>query len=61
MIQVAELVLKTLEENKEPMRPGDIATKSGLTKDEVDKAIKLLKKEEKVDSPKKCFYQAVKK
>lgn len=61
MIQVAELVLKTLEETKEPMRPGDIATKSGLTKEEVDKAIKQLKKEEKIESPKKCFYQAVKK
>ena len=41
----------------EPMRPGDIATASGLEKDVVSKEIKKLVVEDKVFSPKRCFYQ----
>lgn len=41
----------------EPMRPGEIATASGLDKDAVSKAIKKLVSEDKVFSPKRCFYQ----
>ena len=38
------------------MRPGQIAEATGLEKAELDKAIKALKKEEKICSPKRCFY-----
>ncbi len=55
-----ELVLKVLLENDKPMRPGDIAEKTGLPKEEVDKAIKQLKEEGKIESPKRCYYQAKK-
>ena len=51
-MDIKEAVLKVLEESPEPMRPGDIAQKAGLDKKEVDKAIKGLKKEEKIISPK---------
>ena len=50
-----DLIIKTLKENG-AMRPGDIAVKAGLDKKDVDKAIKKLKAEEKVFSPKRCFY-----
>lgn len=53
-----ELVLKTLKESSEPLKSKDIADKSGLSKEEVDKVLKELKKEELVDSPKRCFYSA---
>ena len=53
-----ELVLKALNDSSEPLRPGEIAEKAGLDKTEVDKAIKTLKKEEKIFSHKRCFYQA---
>ena len=33
---------------------------TGLERPEVDKAIKALKKEGKIESPKRCFYAAVK-
>jgi DNA-binding MarR family transcriptional regulator len=56
VMDIKEAVLKVLEESPEPMRPGDIAQKAGLDKKEVDKAIKDLKKEEKIISPKRCFY-----
>ncbi|MEN3042138.1 MAG: FaeA/PapI family transcriptional regulator [Fervidobacterium sp.] len=52
-----ELVLKVLIESKDPLRPGDIAEKSGLSKEDVEKILKELKKEGKIDSPKRCFYQ----
>ncbi len=53
-----EIVLKTLKETKVPLKAGDIAEKSGLDKKEVDKAMKLLKTEELIVSPKRCFWAA---
>lgn len=53
-------VLQVLAENAAPMRPGEIAEKAGLEKTEVDKAIKKLKIEEKIFSPKRCFYDVKK-
>ncbi|MDR5659291.1 MarR family transcriptional regulator [Serpentinicella sp. ANB-PHB4] len=52
-----ELVLKTLSESADPMKSAEIAEKAGIEKAEVDKAIKKLKKEEKVFSPKRCYYK----
>lgn len=51
-----ELIIKTLASNETPMRPGEIAEKAGIDKADVDKAIKQLKKDEKIFSPKRCFY-----
>jgi Mn-dependent DtxR family transcriptional regulator len=51
-----EAVLKTLQESQEPLKAGDIAEIAGIDKKEVDKAIKALKKEGKIASPKRCFY-----
>jgi hypothetical protein len=42
------------------MRPGEIAEKAGLERTEVDKVIKILKKEERIYSPKRCFYDVKK-
>ncbi|MGQ9855951.1 MAG: MarR family transcriptional regulator [Fervidobacterium sp.] len=55
-----ELVFKVLLESDKPLRPGDIAEKANLSKEDVDKAIKELKNEGKIESPKRCFYQAKK-
>jgi len=60
-MEIKEIVLKTLAESPEPLKGGDIADRSGLDKKEVDKAIKQLKDEELIFSPKRCFYDAVKK
>ncbi|MEG0998092.1 MAG: MarR family transcriptional regulator [Clostridiales bacterium] len=51
-----EKILKALKDSGEPMRPGAIAEVTGLEKKDLDKAIKELKKEEKICSPKRCFY-----
>lgn len=52
-----EKVLKALRE-KGAMRPGDIATATGLSKEDVSKAMKKLVAEGKAYSPKRCFYDA---
>ncbi len=56
MADVKAKVLEALRKAGKPLRPGEIAELAGLDKDEVSKAIKELKAEGKVHSPKRCFY-----
>ena len=56
-METSEIVLKALIEAGKPLKGGEIATIAGIDKKEVDKAIKNLKKEEKIISPKACYYQ----
>ncbi|WP_457751514.1 MarR family transcriptional regulator [Thermococcus sp.] len=51
-----ELVFKVLKEAEKPLKSKEIAELAGLDKKEVDKAIKILKKEGKITSPKRCYY-----
>lgn len=55
-----EKILAALLAKGEPMKAGDVASETGIDKSVVDKAIKALVKEGKVESPKRCFYAAVK-
>ena len=57
-MDVNSQVLAALQENGQPMKAGDIAAKIGADKKDVDKAIKALKTDGKVVSPKNCFYAA---
>ena len=50
-------VLETLAKAGKPLKAGEIAELSGLDKKEVDKAMKELKAEEKIVSPKRCFWE----
>jgi len=51
-----EKVLEILANAGQAMRPGDIVKQSGMEKKDIDKAIKELKLDEKIYSPKRCFY-----
>ncbi len=53
-----EQVFELLKANEEPMKAGEIAEKLAIDKKEVDKAIKMLKAEEAITSPKRCYYTA---
>lgn len=55
-MEVNEKVLEILKVSGEPLKGGEIAKKSGLEKKDVDKAIKVLKSEGKIISPKRCYY-----
>jgi chromosome segregation and condensation protein ScpB len=52
-----EKVLAAMTAAGKPVKAGEIAELAGLDKKEVDKAIKVLKTEEKITSPKVCFYE----
>lgn len=54
-----ETVWEVLVQAGEPLKAGEIAEKAGLDKKDVDKAIKALKAEGAIDSPKRCFYAPV--
>ena len=56
-METSEIVLKTLRKAGKPMKSGEIAELAGMDKAEVDKVIKKLKKEEKIQSPKNCYYE----
>ncbi|MCX6220284.1 MAG: MarR family transcriptional regulator [Bacteroidia bacterium] len=55
-----EAIIKAMEKAGKPMKGGEIADASGVDKKEVDKVIKKLVAEGKVDSPMRCFYALVK-
>jgi DNA-binding MarR family transcriptional regulator len=57
-MEIKEVVLKTLKDAEQPLKGGEIAEKAGIDKKDVDKAIKDLKKEELIFSPKRCYYDA---
>ncbi len=56
IMENTELIVKTLKNAGEPLRTGEIAEKAGLNKKDAEAAIKVLKQEEKIYSPKRCFY-----
>lgn len=49
-----------LLESSEPLRTGEIAEQLGVEKKELDRAMKALKSEEKIFSPKRCYYSVKK-
>lgn len=52
-----EVVLEYFEKATEPARTGDIVEATGLDKKEVEKAMNKLKKEGKIVSPKRCYWE----
>ncbi|MGE4546075.1 MAG: MarR family transcriptional regulator [Pedobacter sp.] len=51
-----EKVLEVMRQEGQPLNAGKIAELSGLDRKEVDKAMAQLKKEEKIVSPKRCYW-----
>ena len=56
-MELKDKVLELLQKS-EPMKAGEIAGALGEDKKLIDKAIKELKAEESIISPKRCFYSA---
>jgi DNA-binding transcriptional regulator GbsR (MarR family) len=52
-----KMVLDAMKAADKPLKAGEIAELSGLDKKEVDKAMKELKAENKIVSPKRCFWE----
>ncbi|UCB48585.1 MAG: transcriptional regulator [Deltaproteobacteria bacterium] len=50
-------VLDAMKKVGKPVRPGDVAKTTGVDSKEVSKIINKLKKDGKVISPKRCYYE----
>jgi len=59
-METKEIVFKAIESFGKPVKGGEIAESTGIDKKEIDKAIKKLVAEGKINSPVRCFYAAVK-
>lgn len=52
-----QIVLEAMVKAGKPLSSGQIAELTGIDKKEVDKAMNQLKKEEKIVSPKRCYWE----
>jgi chromosome segregation and condensation protein ScpB len=55
-MDVTEKVLAVMRAEGQPLNAGKIAELGGLERKAVDKAMAQLKKEEKIVSPKRCYW-----
>lgn len=51
------LVLETMKKAGKPLRPGDIAELAKLDKEEVSAILNQLKQQQRITSPKRCFWE----
>ncbi|NLK07525.1 MAG: winged helix-turn-helix transcriptional regulator [Firmicutes bacterium] len=58
-METAGKVLEALKGAGKPLRNAEIAKETGLDSKEITKAIKELRKQGVVDSPKRCYYAPV--
>lgn len=58
-MELQEKILNLLK-NEGPLKSGEIAEKLGIDKVTADKEIKKLKTDNKIISPKRCFYSVEK-
>jgi DNA-binding IscR family transcriptional regulator len=52
----ADKVLEVMAEAGEPLNAGAIAERSGMERKAVDKAMAELKKDGRIESPKRCYW-----
>ena len=57
-MELRERVLDIMKKEGKPLKTTEIATLAGLEKKDAEKAIKLLKEEDKIFSPIRCFWQS---
>ncbi|MEI7981791.1 MAG: MarR family transcriptional regulator [Bacteroidota bacterium] len=56
-MEPVEKVFETIQKAGKPVSAGQIVDISGLDRKEVDKAMKKLKTEGKITSPKNCYWE----
>lgn len=56
-MDATEKVLETMKNAGEPLNAGKVVELSGLDRKTVDKAMNDLKKSERIESPKRCYWQ----
>lgn len=56
-METTQTILDAMKKAGKALKAGEITELTGIDKKEVDKAMKVLKKEEKIISPKNCFWE----
>jgi len=56
-VEITERVLEIMRDEGQPLNAGKITEIGGLDRKAVDKAMAKLKKEEKIVSPKRCYWE----
>ncbi|MHA2353060.1 MAG: MarR family transcriptional regulator [Candidatus Thorarchaeota archaeon] len=56
MSEHIEKVYKAFLDSEVPLKAGEVAEATGVAKTEVSKIIKILQKDGKLTSPKRCYY-----
>lgn len=56
-MEAKDTVLEVMNKEGKPLSAGQVAEKSGLDRKDVDKAMKALKEEELIVSPKRCYWE----
>ncbi|MGE5621109.1 MAG: HTH domain-containing protein [archaeon] len=59
-METAQQVLETMKKAQKALSAGQIAEIAGIDRKEVDKAMKKLKTEGKIVSPKNCYWEPAK-
>lgn len=57
-METTQTILDAMKSAGKALKAGEIAELTGLDKKEVDKAMKVLKKEDKIFSPIRCCWEA---
>jgi biotin operon repressor len=58
IMNTEDKILNVLKENTQSMSAGQLADATGIERKEVDKAMKALKTDGRITSPKRCFWTA---
>lgn len=56
-MEIQETLLLAMSKAGKALKAGELVELSGLSRPEVDKALKQLKKEDRITSPKVCYWE----
>ena len=56
-MELTDKIVAAMREEGSPMSAGQVEKKLGVARKEIDKAFKVLKAEEKIVSPKRCYWE----
>ena len=56
-MELHEKIIEAMRDEGKPMSAGQVTEKLGADRKEVDKAFNILKKEEKIVSPRRCYWE----
>lgn len=56
-METVDAIIEAMKNVSKPMSAGQIADATGIDRKEIDKGMKALKKDEKIVSPKRCYWE----